>query len=236
MTSISWTETNFSLEGAVRGARRTVPIGATVVVYGTVFGALAAQAGLSPVEAVLMSGLVFAGGAQFIALELWDAPLPILALVLTTFVVNLRLLLMGATLSRWLSGLRPGRLALTAGAIGDETWALTTRAREDGEQDRAFVIGSGALLFVTWVGATALGASTGTLIEDPAALGLDFTFTAVFLTLLVGFWRGPAVLAPWVLSGAVALVVEELVDGPWYILAGALAGSVYGASRREPVA
>jgi branched chain amino acid efflux pump len=234
MTTMTWIERgSFSLAGAQRGARRTLPIGVSVLVYGTVFGGLAAQAGLSPLEAVLMSALVFAGGAQFIALELWQAPLPIVALVLTTLVVNLRFLLMGATLSRWLAGLRPARLALTAQFIGDETWALTTKAREDGESDRAFVLGSGAMLFVAWVGATALGASTGSLIDDPAALGLDFTFTAVFLALLVGFWRGPAQLAPWLLAGAVALVVDRLVDGPWYILAGGLAGSGYGAWRGD---
>jgi 4-azaleucine resistance transporter AzlC len=236
MTSITWTEGTFTLAGARRGARRTIPLGVTVVVYGTVFGALAAQAGLSPLEAVLMSGLVFAGGAQFIALELWAAPLPIVALVLTTLVVNLRFLLMGAALSGWLGNLRPARRAVMAGLIGDESWALTTRAKDDGETDRAFLIGSGAILFVTWVGATALGASTGSVIEDPAALGLDFVFTAVFLTLLVGFWRGPAVLAPWLLSAAVALAVEQFVGGPWYILAGGLAGSIYGASRRAAVA
>jgi 4-azaleucine resistance transporter AzlC len=233
MTTITWTDRSFSLAGARRGARRTIPIGVTVVVYGTVFGALAAQAGLSPLEAVLMSGLVFAGGAQFIVLELWDTPLPIVALVLTTLVVNLRLLLMGATLSGWLNGLRPARKALLASFISDESWALTTRAREDGESDRAFLIGSGVILFVSWVAATALGASTGSLIDDPAALGLDFTFTAVFLTLLAGFWRGHAVLAPWLLAAAVALVVEQLVDGPWYILAGGLAGSGFGAWRGD---
>jgi 4-azaleucine resistance transporter AzlC len=236
MSSITWTQTGFSLAGARRGARRTIPLGITVVVYGTVFGALAAQAGLSPIEAVLMSGLVFAGGAQFIALELWDTPLPVLALVLTTLVVNLRFLLMGAALASWIGDLRPARRALMAEFIGDESWALTTRAKDDGEQDRAFLVGSGVLMFLTWVGATALGASTGSLIEDPAALGLDFVFTAVFLTLLVGFWRGPTVLAPWLLSAAAALLVEQFVEGPWYILAGALTGSVYGASRRERVA
>jgi 4-azaleucine resistance transporter AzlC len=232
MSSITWTDRSFSLAGARRGARRTIPIGVTVVIYGTVFGALAGQAGLSPLESVLMSGLVFAGGAQFIALELWQAPLPIAALVLTTLVVNLRFLLMGASLSGWLGHLRPARRAVLAGLIGDESWALTTRARDDGERDPAFLVGSGAILFVAWVGATALGASTGSLIDDPAALGLDFVFTAVFLTLLAGFWRGPALLAPWLLSAAVALAVEQLVDGPWYILAGGLVGSVYGASRR----
>src|SRR4029453_8168670 len=108
MTTMGWIERgSFSLAGAQRGARRTLPIGVSVLVYGTVFGGLAAQAGLSPLEAVLMSALVFAGGAQFIALELWQAPLPIVALVLTTLVVNLRFLLMGASLSGWLDNLLP---------------------------------------------------------------------------------------------------------------------------------
>jgi branched chain amino acid efflux pump len=231
MTSITWTEGTFTLAGARRGARRTVPLGVTVVVYGTVFGALAAQAGLSPLEAVLMSALVFAGGAQFIALELWQAPVPIVALAITTLVVNLRLLLMGASLSSWLGALRPARRALTAGLISDESWALTTQAKEGGERDRAFLVGTGAVLFAAWVSATALGAATGNLVGDPATLGLDFTFTAVFLTLLLGFWRGPTVLAPWLLSAAVALVVEELISGPWFIIVGGLAGSVYGAWR-----
>jgi 4-azaleucine resistance transporter AzlC len=230
MTDITFND-SFTLTGARRGAWRALPVGLSVLVYGIVFGALAGQAGLSPMEAILMSGLVFAGGAQFIALDLWHTPVPIAALAVTTLVVNLRLLLMGASLSGWLSSLRPAGRALTAGLISDESWALTTQARERGERDRAFLVGTGAVLFTAWVSATALGAATGNLVGDPAAWGLDFTFTAVFLTLLLGFWRGPTVLAPWLLSAAVALVVEELVSGPWYIIAGGLAGSVFGAWR-----
>ena len=65
MTSISESGVpQFTRDGLLRGARRTVPIGTAVAVYGTVFGALAAQAGLSSVEAVLMSGFVFAGAAS----------------------------------------------------------------------------------------------------------------------------------------------------------------------------
>jgi branched chain amino acid efflux pump len=218
-----------SVQGVLRGARRTVPIGVAVAVYGAVFGALAAQAGLSAVEAVLMSALVFAGASQFIALELWATPVPIFALALTALVVNLRHLLMGATLAGWLRGLPPHRLAASAAFLSDESWALTQQAQAGGERDRGFLIGSGLVLFVCWVGSTAVGVVAGGVVEDPQALGLDFAFTAVFLVLLLGFWRGRPDVLPWVIAAGVALAVETAVEGPWYIVAGGLAGSVLGA-------
>jgi 4-azaleucine resistance transporter AzlC len=221
----------FTRQGVRRGARRTLPVGAAVAVYGTVFGALAAQAGMSPVEAVLMSGLVFAGAARFVALEVWASPAPIVALALTALVVNLRHLLMGATLSGWLRGLPPPRLAASAAFLSDESWALTTQAQVDGERDRGFLIGSGLVLFVCWVGSTTVGVVAGGVVEDPRALGLDFAFTAVFLVLLAGFWRGRNDVVPWTLGAGVALAVESAVEGPWFIVAGGLAGSVVGAWR-----
>jgi 4-azaleucine resistance transporter AzlC len=217
--------------GLARGARRTAPIGAAVAVYGVVFGALAAQAGLSAVEAVLMSALVFAGASQFIALDLWATPVPIFALAVTALVVNLRHLLMGATLAGWLRGLPPRRLAASAAFLSDESWALTTQAQVGGERDRGFLIGSGLVLFVCWVGSTAVGVVAGGIVEHPQALGLDFAFTAVFLVLLVGFWRGRSEVVPWASAAGVALVVESTVEGPWFIVAGGLTGSILGALR-----
>jgi len=55
----------FTLAGALAGARKTIPIGISGFAIGLVFGTLAGQAGLSPVEATLMSALVFSGAAQF---------------------------------------------------------------------------------------------------------------------------------------------------------------------------
>ncbi len=224
-------EPPFTHKGLLRGARRTLPLAVSVVVYGTVFGALARQAGMSSLESILMSSLVFAGSAQFIALELWRTPLPVAALALTTLVVNLRHLLMGATLAGWIRGLPRRRLAASAAVLSDESWALTTHAKDSGEHDRAFMIGSGLILLASWVGGTTIGALAGSLVNDPAAIGLDFTFAAVFLTLLVSFWRGQGNLAPWACSAGIALAVESTVSGPWFILAGGLTGSFIGAVR-----
>ena len=55
------------------GTRACIPVAISVAAYGVVWGVLAKQAGLSMFEVLLMSGLVFAGSAQFVALDLWTA-------------------------------------------------------------------------------------------------------------------------------------------------------------------
>src|SRR5262249_32972988 len=97
------------VESGIRhGVRLGLPLAVARLADGLVFGMLARQAGLSTAEATLMSGLVFAGTAQFLAVGLWGSPVPIASILLTTLGVNLRHLLMGATLRSWL-GAWPGR-------------------------------------------------------------------------------------------------------------------------------
>src|SRR5690242_10838131 len=83
-----------------RGAKACIPICISVAAYGVVWGVLAGQAGMTLPEVVLMSGLVFAGASQFVAADLWTPtpPLPVGAIIIATLIVNLRLMLMSATL------------------------------------------------------------------------------------------------------------------------------------------
>src|SRR5215204_453598 len=81
-------EVPFTRRGALAGARLTLPLAVSVAAYGTVFGVLARRADLSLAESVLMSGLVYAGASQFVAVELWVAGTTAVALVLTTLLVN----------------------------------------------------------------------------------------------------------------------------------------------------
>src|SRR3989440_12924246 len=98
----------FTLAGALLGAKRTIPLAISGFAIGIVFGVLARQAKLSVVDALLMSGLVYAGASQFVALSLWTAmPFPVTTIILTTFIVNMRHLLMGASLRPWFSNLSP---------------------------------------------------------------------------------------------------------------------------------
>jgi 4-azaleucine resistance transporter AzlC len=221
----------FTRAGLFLGARCSVPVALSAGAYGIVFGVLSRQVGLSLGEATLMSGMVFAGSAQLVALGIWATPLPAVALVVTTLIVNLRHLLMGAALRPCMATVPRFRRYLSLFFMTDETWALTLRASQQEGFDGAFLLGSGLTLFTAWVGATILGHSVGAVIGDPAQWGLDFAGPAVFTALLTARWKGRADLIPWLTAAAVAVLVHDLVPGTWYILVGGLAGSATGAFR-----
>jgi branched chain amino acid efflux pump len=220
----------FTLSGALLGARRTIPIAISAFAIGLVFGVLARQAKLSILESFLMSGLVFAGASQFVALSLWIAvPLPVITIILTTLVVNLRHLLMGASLRPWFSHLPLSKAYTSVFFMVDESWALSMSDFAAGGRDMAFLLGSGMTLFVAWVSSAVIGHALGSTIQDLAQWGLDFAFTAVFLALLTGMWKGKSDLLPWAVAAIVAVAAAHWLPGKWYILLGGLAGSITGA-------
>jgi 4-azaleucine resistance transporter AzlC len=220
----------FTLSGALLGARRTIPLAISGFTIGFVFGVLAQQAKLSVVDALLMSGLVYAGASQFVALSLWTTmPFPAITIILTTFVVNMRHLLMGASLRPWFARLPLWKAYISVFFMVDESWALTMSDFAAGGHDAAFLLGSGLTLFVAWVSSTVIGRTVGTIIQDPAQWGLDFAFTAVFIALLVGMWKGKSNLLPWTVAAIVAIAAAHWLPGKWYILLGGIAGSVVGA-------
>jgi 4-azaleucine resistance transporter AzlC len=222
---------SFTRQGLLAGVRRSVPLALSDAAYGVVFGVLARQAGLSLVECVLMSALVYAGSAQFIALGMWASPVPVVSLILSTLVVNLRYLLMGATLWPWLARLSAVVRYASLFLLSDENWALSVAEYEGGKSDPSFLVGSGFLLYSAWVSGTVVGRVAGAVVANPAAWGLDFAFTALFAALLTGRYGGKRDLLPWFVAALVAVGAAWALPGKWYILLGALAGSVVGVMR-----
>jgi 4-azaleucine resistance transporter AzlC len=219
----------FTMAGILAGYRACVPVALGVAVYGVLFGLLARQKGLSWLEAQSMSLLVFAGASQLIALDLWSPDLDVFSLILTTFIVNLRHVLMGAALSPQLLRLSAGKAFGSLFFMTDESWALAlTRWAEDRRKaagsDGAFLLGAGLAVYSFWNASTALGHVLVRGLDDPSRYGLDFAFTAVFTALLVGLKPRKADILPLIAATAAALLFARVCPGKWYILAGALAG------------
>ena len=214
----------------VEGARDVLPVLVAAAPFGLLLGTLAAQKGLSWAEVLLMSATVFAGGSQFIAIDLWTHPVPVLTLVISTIVVNLRHVLMGAALSPHLTRFSTTKKAGAMALLADEVWALAIKRAASHPLTPIYYAGLSIPLWVMWVSTTTVGAILGDGIEDPAQFGFDFAFAAIFLCLLVGLWQGVGRSAlPLAAAASVAILTHWTIPGVWYVFLGGLAGALAGA-------
>lgn len=214
-----------------RGAAASAPVLLGIIPYALVLGAQAAQKGLSVVEVPLMTGLNFAGGSEFTAIQLWTSPPHILLIAAITLLVNSRHFLMGAALAPYLRHLPRRKVFPALFVMCDESWAIgIADARSRASKGLApafslsFYAGTALPFYVAWVFFTTLGAGLGPLLGDVERYGFAMAFPAVFLVLLRGMWKGFAAARPWLVSLAVAAITHLVVPGAWYVAAGALSG------------
>ena len=204
----------------------------SVFVYGTVFGGLAVQAGLRPLEVLGMSVLVFAGASQFVAVPMLAAGAPALAIVVTTYVINMRHYLMAATLASSFRAFPRPWLALVAHVINDESFAVAVARRNPPE---AWVfIGSAIAVSGSFLAGAGVGVSLGGLVADPARWGLDFAFPAVFLALVALQLRTRADWLVALAAAAMAVTIALALPGTWHVVIAGFAVSTAAALVLEP--
>lgn len=223
------TKTQLDAKGTWLGFKRLLPLSIFVAVFGMAFGLAAIQTGLTRFEALLMSGLVFAGASQFAALELWQQEIPLLAVMLTTFAINARHLLMGASLYPWLCEIPARRRYALLTVISDANWAMGVQDYQRGERNLGILLGGGLALWVSWMLGTVLGLMLTQGIPDPKALGLDMVLGCFLLTMAVGGKKNLRTLVIWSVAGGVALLAFWWLPPNSHVVAGALAGGLVGA-------
>jgi 4-azaleucine resistance transporter AzlC len=158
-----------------------LPLAVAVAGFGVSFGVLARTAGMGAVAPIVMSSTTFAGSAQFGAASVLNAGGSVATAVVAAVLLNARYAPIGVSVAPSLVGTSWSRF-LTAQLVVDESWAIA--AEGDGRFNPRVLLGAGITLYVAWVGGTTLGVLFGDVIGDPARLGLDAAFPALFLALL----------------------------------------------------
>jgi len=185
------------------GFRKILPVAVAVPLFGISYGVLARAAGMGVAAPIVMSATTFAGSAQFAVASILEAEGGAVAAIVAALLLNARYAAIGISVASVFRGSRLRRL-FEAQLVVDESWAVS--ARGDGRFDRGILIGAGLTLYVLWVLGTVLGVVGGGFLGDPASLGLDAAFPALFLALLVGQIRDRRGVVSALAGAGIALV------------------------------
>lgn len=224
MTSDSIAADTFPLKD---GLKAGWPICLGYIPIGMAFGVLAQKAGFTPIEIGLMSILVFAGSSQFIAVSMISAAASPAAIITTTFMVNLRHVLMSSALAVHLKSAHWGLLALYAYGVTDESFAVNLprfNAR-NWSLGRALVVNQAANL--TWFISTVTGGIGGRFIPE-GALGIDYALIAMFICLFIYQIRKWIHLLTAVIAGITAVGLALTIQGNAYIVIASMIAATLG--------
>ncbi|WP_429195813.1 AzlC family ABC transporter permease [Aeromonas veronii] len=187
-----------------------LPLSISVIPWGILCGALALQAGLSPLQAQLMSLLVYAGAAQLSATTLFGAGTPLLPIMSSTMVITSQHLLYGFTFRRDVLPLSLRWRASLAFFLTDEMFAVALKDRErSGHFDPAYALIAGFVFYLFWNLATLLG------------------IAATFIAMTIPAMKNLPMVAATLVSGGTALLTKPLL-AEIHIIVSALAGMVVG--------
>ncbi|MDF1873238.1 AzlC family ABC transporter permease [Vannielia sp.] len=210
------------------GAIAILPLALGAAIYGFAFGLLAAQVGFPWWGVGLMSATVHAGSSQIVAVEQFASTQTVVGAALAGAALNLRYIGIVASLSDVLAGLSLKTKLLAIHITGDENWALTmTERAKSPDVGAAFLMGSGIVMITVWTASTTAGAVVGAVLPDLERFGLGFAFTAAFIAMARGLWRGRPQMFPWVVAAAATIAVVSLgLPKAYAIVAGTVSGLV----------
>ncbi len=219
--------------GWQRGVLQASPIVMGYVPVGFAYGVLAQKAGISPLNTVLMSLIVYAGASQFIAVGLFADQLPAVTIILTTFVVNLRHLILSSALAPYLQRWRKSELAAFAYHLTDETFAIHSTQFPIEVPPKPAVFALNITAQCSWVCGSMLGVFAGKLIPDVRPFGLDYALTALFIALLVLQIKHRFHVIVALLTGILAVGLLQLGLNRWNVIVATVIGATIGVTLEQ---
>jgi len=203
-----------------------LPLNLAVIPWGILCGSLAVQSGFSPLEAQLMSLLVFAGSAQLVAIELIVGNASLITILVTTFIISARHFLYGLSVRHKLID-KPLKWRLSLGfLLTDELFAFSHHSRAyQGKIRLVYALVAGGSFYIAWNIWTLIGVVAGAMLPDLTQLGLDFAIASIFIALVIpSITNWPTLFA--CLASAVSIVVFKL----WQVELGLIFAALFGMS------
>lgn len=211
-----------------KGFIDTLPIGISVAIYGLVYGVLGAKAGLSIFEVAAMSLFVFAGASQIAAVQMIALGSNPFSIIITVFIINLRHLLMGASISTYLKEFPFKMKMFNAFFMTDESYAVTYNHFQKNKPTTEYFLGSGLNIYLLWGGSGVIGCLFGNAIPSQINFIFDFAFVAAFLGILIPMIKDFSVVLTVIAAGIISVFGQRYIPGKWYIIFAGIGASLVG--------
>ena len=205
-----------------------LPLSIAVIPWGVLAGALAVQAGCSPLQAQCLSVLVFAGAAQLSAVTLTASAAPVSTILSSTVIISARHVLYSLVFRTHLANERLSKRVLAAFLLTDEMFLVSeAHTKRVGKFSYWFAVFAGGFFYFFWNVATFVGILVGESVGELDALGLDFAIVATFIAMSVEQIKGkPEVVV--IVCSAVAAILLKSVAGDVYIIFATFIGMTSG--------
>jgi predicted branched-subunit amino acid permease len=215
----------------LEGLRGGIPVGLASAPFAALFGALAADNGMSLGELTLMSGAIYAGASQMVGLDLFGHDVQAWLIVLSILAVNFRHVLYSAAIARYIRQFSGVEKFFTFFLLVDPQFAETVKRGEAGKSVTfAWYLGFALVIYVPWVIVSFIGGLLGSLIGDPKTIGLDILLPVYFLGIVIGFRKRDNFLPVVAASAVASAIAYRYVGSPWHVSLGALAGVLLAAA------
>lgn len=166
----------------------TMPVMAGYLVLGMGLGILLRTKGFGPLWALAMSGFIYAGSMQYLAIDLLTGGASLITTALTTLLVNARHLFYGISMVEGYHGMGKAK-PYAIFALTDETYSLVCQDDQhpDVQERHRFALLVSVLDQCYWVGGSMVGSFLGSIIPFDVT-GIDFALTALFVTVFIEQW------------------------------------------------
>lgn len=212
----------------VFGVKRALPVIMGYMPVGFALGVMAANEGLSPLQMGLMSVFVYAGSAQFIAVDMLGSGISYAAIIATTFLVNLRHFLFSASLAPYFREIKQRLIPLISFFITDESFAVSITDAKQKPLSHTYYFSLYITAYAGWVLSTIMGTTFGSLIPNTKALGFDFALPGMFLALLCMQLKNAKFVLVALISGFLSILFLYTIHGNWNVILATIIAAMVG--------
>lgn len=212
----------------ISGVRSAIPVILGFVPSGIAYAIMARQAGFTVFQTCGMSLTVFAGASQMMAAGMYEKGAGMIAIILATFILNLRHLIMSVCVFNRMKGERTGVKLLAAYGVTDESFAIFTTEKKE-KCTVMYFLGLITVTYTSWNVGTLIGAVTLDFLPAAVTASLGIALYAMFIGILMpglkGNWKLCALVGFTAVSKSLLML---LIPSEWALIVSALLCALIG--------